>query len=352
MTRHPVLQNRHGIHLYLFIWGLIMVLHVALNVYNEKMEFSIAAMDTILSDALFAGMALGLWYPIRYLNLEMKHITTFLLQHIGMALSFLFVWVNILACTLEILTEDTAYRFLLQQSLPWRVMMGLLFYGLVVLGYYLHIYYSSFKQKQLVEAELTSLVKQTELNLLKSQLNPHFIFNSLNSISSLTMSDPACAQEMVVKLSSYIRYALTQKGNDLVLFSEELENAKLYLDIEKVRFGEKLQLQDSYTDQCLGAKVPNMLLQPLLENAIKHGVYESLTPVHIHLEIGLTDEVLTIKIKNNYDPENRIKGNGIGLKNCKERLILLYGEKGTFKISDTHHVFQVEMTVPQHSPAS
>ncbi len=347
MQRHPVFQNKQGIQLYLLVWALIMALHVVLNVYSEKIELYQAVADTIVSDSLFAGMSLGLWYPIRYLNLETSEIMTFLFHHIGMAASFLFLWISALTCTIQLFIEAPFYLALFEQSLPWRIMMGFLFYCTVVLCYYLHIYYASFKQKQVVEAELTSLVKQTELDLLKSQLNPHFIFNSLNSISSLTLTDPSCAQEMVVKLSSYIRYALAQKGNDLVHFSDELHNAKLYLDIEKVRFGDKLQLQDVHTQESLTAKVPNMLLQPLLENAIKHGVYESISPVHIFMEIRRTEDALKICIRNNYEPESRTRGNGIGLKNIKERLFLLYGNYGLLKIVDVQNVFQVEVVVPQ-----
>jgi two-component system, LytTR family, sensor kinase len=128
---------------------------------------------------------------------------------------------------------------------------------------------------------LKSLVKEAELHALKSQINPHFLFNSLNSISSLTMTDPLKAQEMVINLSSLMRYSLKHDQVDKVPFSEELKNNQLYLQIEKVRFGNKFNAVFDIDDKCLNANIPNMILQPLYENAIKYGVYEATEPVDI-----------------------------------------------------------------------
>lgn len=346
--RNPILLSKQNIKLYLLVWSAIMVTHISINYLTEKISLYEALVDTIISDGTFAAMALGVWYPIRYLNGETQPTMTFIRHHLGMAASFLIIWATTITCSLQMLIEDPLFHFLFDQSLPWRILTTFLFYCLTVVAYYLYIYYSSFKQTQLAEAELKTLVKETELNLLKSQLNPHFIFNSLNSISSLTISDPACAQEMIVKLSAYIRYALRQNGNQSVTFAEELTNTKLYLEIEKIRFGEKLKLDDQCKEECHNAKVPNMLLQPLLENAIKHGVYESLEPVFIQLDCEMLDQKLVVRIKNDYEPDGRsTNGNGFGLKSVKERLLLLYGDKGSMRIRDEQNKFLVELTIPQ-----
>lgn len=348
--RNPIFLSKQNVKLYLFVWLAIMVTHVSINFLTERVSLEQALIDTTVSDVLFAAMALGLWYPIRYLNGETQPTMTFIGHHLGMALSYLLIWATTVTCSVRMLIEDPLFHFLFDQSLPWRVLTTFLFYCLTVLGYYLYIYYSSFKQTQLAEAQLKTLVKETELNLLKSQLNPHFIFNSLNSISSLTISNPVRAQEMIVKLSSYIRYALSQNGNQSVTFAEELANTKLYLEIEKVRFGEKLLLEDNCKEDCFKAKVPNMLLQPLLENAIKHGVYESLEPVYIRLDCELTDRRLLVRIQNDYEPDGRsANGNGIGLKNIRERLSLLYGDQSAIRIRDEENRFQVELMIPQQT---
>ena len=128
------------------------------------------------------------------------------------------------------------------------------------------------------------MVKEAELKSLKYQINPHFIFNSLNSISSLTISDPQKAQEMTIKLSSFLRSTLSKNEKQKSKLSEEISNAKLYLDIEKVRFDDKFEFIEEVENACKDMEVPSMILQPLFENAIKHGVYESLEKVTIKMK--------------------------------------------------------------------
>ena len=139
-------------------------------------------------------------------------------------------------------------------------------YGLVILTYYLFESLTNLSEKKAKEARLESLIKETELKMLRSQINPHFLFNSLNSVSSLTITDPEKARDMVIKLSEFMRYALSRKDEQPVSFRSELENLRLYLNIEKVRFGDRLSIEENIDENCLEIKMPVMLLQPLYEN--------------------------------------------------------------------------------------
>jgi sensor histidine kinase YesM len=131
---------------------------------------------------------------------------------------------------------------------------------------------------------------------------------------------------------------------------EEMTNCKLYLDIEKIRFGDKLMVEMEFSNKCMKAMIPNMILQPLLENAIKHGVYESLEPVIIKLKCELQNTVLQIIILNSFDNDSsKQKGNGIGLRNVKQRLFLTYGMPDLVKITDQHNTFRVELIIPQQN---
>jgi LytS/YehU family sensor histidine kinase len=227
--------------------------------------------------------------------------------------------------------------------------MGFSFYTILVLIYYLSIYYQNLQDKTVREASLQASVKEAELNVLKSQLNPHFIFNSLNSISSLTMTAPEKAQDMVIKLSEFLRYSLHQKQNRITTLKDELQSLKLYLDIEKIRFGERLCLQENIPEDCLQQQLPHMLLQPIFENAIKHGVYESTEPVLITVDGACEPALLTLKISNTYDPEAvGRKGEGVGLNNVKNRLRLVYGGGELLKIYHTDHIFTVTLLIPQN----
>ena len=225
---------------------------------------------------------------------------------------------------------------------------GYMSYITFVIFFYAVNYYQEFKEKLINEGNLKSLVKEAELHALKSQINPHFLFNSLNSISSLTMTDPAKAQEMVINLSSLMRYSLRHDQIDKVPLSEELKNNMLYLQIEKVRFGEKLNPVFEMDKNCLQAQIPNMLLQPLYENAIKYGVYETLEPIDIITKARLVHDVLEICISNNYDPDTLPrKGEGIGLRNIRDRLQIIYGNPMLMHVEDTKKEFKVTLAIPQ-----
>jgi two-component sensor histidine kinase len=308
-----------------------------------------ALADGLTFNLLFAGLALGIWYSVRYSNIEKLNIFYLLLNHCGAAIIFLSIWIGSGFFILTLLFEgNQEYLTFLANSTPWRFFNGILYYGMLILIYYLFIYYISFKEKLVKESALRALVKETELSLLKSQLNPHFIFNSLNSISSLTITDPSRAQEMLVKLSSFLRYALEQNTNKLIPFAEELENGMLYLEIEKTRFGNKLLFENKLTEESKKVKVPNMILQPLLENAIKYGVCESTEPITISLTCEKEGEnYYKINISNSYDPQSVYKrGQGIGIRNVKERLHLVFGKKDLLQISNNNNLFSVNLYIP------
>lgn len=183
--------------------------------------------------------------------------------------------------------------------------------------------------------------------MLRSQINPHFLFNSLNSISSLTITNPDKARDMVIKLSEFMRYALSKKDEQPVTLRSELENLRLYLEIEKVRFGDRLSTTENIDENCLDIKVPVMILQPLYENAVKHGVYETTECVAINTLVACRNEYLEITISNNYDlAALPVKGTGTGLANVARRLDLFYGNNASLRTSKENGLFSVSVFLP------
>ena len=247
----------------------------------------------------------------------------------------------------SVLPEQTDYQAYWDATLPYRVGTGVFIYGLIILTYYLFDSLTNLSEKNAKEARLESLIRETELKMLRSQINPHFLFNSLNSISSLTITDPEKARDMVVKLSEFMRYALSRKDEQPVTLRHELENLRLYLDIEKVRFGDKLITEELIDDKCLEFKIPVMLLQPLYENAVKHGVYESTESVKITTTAKIIDQFIEISIINDYDPESSQKrGTGTGLLNVTRRLELFYNNKASFKTTKENGIYSVKLYIP------
>lgn len=247
-----------------------------------------------------------------------------------------------------VLPEVNNYQVYWDTTFPYRVGTGVFIYGLVILTYFLFLSLANLSEKNAKEARLESLVKETELKMLRSQINPHFLFNSLNSISSLTITDPEKARDMVVKLSEFMRYALARKDELPVSLQSELDNLRLYLDIEKVRFGDKLTIEEQIEPQSLDFKIPVMLLQPLVENAVKHGVYESTDTVKIFTQAKIIEDYIEIIIRNNYDTEPSLKkGTGTGLLNVSRRLELFYGNKASIKTSKENGIFTVTLYIPR-----
>ncbi len=348
--RNPFLINRTYTLTYITAWILIAGLHAVVLWLASGQEPLIALSDSLVFNILFAGIALGLWYSIRYYDLNKVGFLDRLLNHLLIALIVLGAWLGAGYLVQNAIWQDQPdYHGFLIDSLPWRAISGLFFYFLVILIYYLYINNEDRKDRISKESSLKLQVKEAEIERLKAQINPHFLFNSLNSVSSLILNQPEQAREMLVRLSGFLRYALETRHNNLTSLESELQNIRYYLEIEKVRFGSRLHFDFQVPEDCLKLTIPHMILQPLVENSIKHGVYESTEPVRIELRASCQQaEVLVVEISNDFDPEAPPrKGKGIGLINTKNRLYLAYNCEDCLTVERAENRFIVKLTVPQ-----
>jgi len=346
---HPFFESRNNQLYYIIAWLFIAILHVGAVFYISGQEFQLALVDSLVFNTLLFFISLSLWYLVRFSSLREKGVFNFIFYHFSSLVVTITIWLSggyFLLNMLMAIQPD--YLNFLNSSMPWRVVSGILTYCVVILIYYLVIYYLDLQEKLHKEAELHGLVKEAEINVLKSQINPHFLFNSLNSISSLTITKPEKAREMVVKLSEFLRYSLDQDMKETNSLDAELKNIALYLDIEKVRFGARLIYENSIDPLALKAHIPNLLLQPIYENAIKHGVYESIEPILIKTEARKIGSELEVCISNDFDPKAHVrKGKGIGLKNIQERLILIYERDDLLSVKKLLNKFEVRIKIPQ-----
>ncbi len=346
--KHPVLSNKVRLIVWWLAW-LFMTLGQLLLYYYAYGKFTTTAIaDGIISLAIYSGVGLSLWYPFRYFNAPGSKITVIIGNLVFSGAISVTLWILITKLlTTAVLPNALDYEAYWEATFPYRVGTGVFIYSLIVLAYYLFISLFNLSEKNAREARLESLVKETELKMLRSQINPHFLFNSLNSVSSLTITDPDRAREMVIKLSEFMRYALSKKDEQPVTLRSELENLMLYLDIEKVRFGDRLSTEETIGENCLDLKMPVMLLQPLYENAIKHGVYESTEMVSIKTTIACKEGYLEINISNNYDLiPSSVKGTGTGLLNVTRRLNLFYGNRASIKTTKENGIYSVTLFIP------
>jgi len=199
-----------------------------------------------------------------------------------------------------------------------------------------------------LQTDASVLLKEAELFKLRQQLQPHFLYNSLNSISALIMIAPDKAQEMIGKLSDFLRSSVKRESEDTLPINEELVYIQSYLAIESVRFGDRLQVhfEKEYTDD---ATIPPFLLQPILENAIKFGLYGKTGTVSIVIHILLDGPMLTITITNPYDPETQPpKGTGFGLEGIQRRLYLIYARTDLLETDKDEQNFTTILKIPQN----
>jgi sensor histidine kinase YesM len=194
------------------------------------------------------------------------------------------------------------------------------------------------EQKDLIEEQLKTLAAQAELKALKAQINPHFLFNSLNTVASLTNTDPHKAEEATLKLADVFRYTLSSANQEFVTLREELDFLDSYLDVEKARFGDRLEVVKSVQPETLNVPIPNLILQPLVENCIKHGI-DSAGKVKIEIRCFLDGKSVGIEVRDEGlgAPDEVKKGvytRGTGLRIVNERLLKLYGAGSGLKMID------------------
>lgn len=198
------------------------------------------------------------------------------------------------------------------------------------------------------ETMMNELSREAELTQLRQQLQPHFLFNSLNSISALTVSQPKKAREMVLQLSDFLRGTIRKDHQQWLTVVEELSYLKMYLNIEHVRFGHRLEVVFDVANEVEAMRLPQLLIQPLLENAIKHGLYGITEDVKIKVHAFKEQNYLLLKIENPFDPEVAApKGTGFGLSSVERRLFLLFGRKDLLESKVEDSLFTAILRIPQ-----
>lgn len=197
------------------------------------------------------------------------------------------------------------------------------------------------------QTDAAALLREAELFKLRQQLQPHFLYNSLNSINALILISPERAQNMVGKLSEFLRSSVKRESDDTIPISEELVYIQSYLDIESVRFGDRLVVNFTH-ENTEHATIPPFLLQPILENAIKFGLYGKTGKVQIDIHMAVTAGMLTLTIVNPYDPDMQPpRGTGFGLSGIRRRLFLVYGRTDLLDTQKDNTTFTTTLKIPQ-----
>lgn len=217
---------------------------------------------------------------------------------------------------------------------------GIGIYLLIALTSYAFNYHRRYHEGKVKTLQLEAQLSQAQLHALKMQLHPHFLFNTLHSISALLNKDTESARKMITRLGDFLRLTLDNSGSQEVTLQQEIEFLSCYLEIERIRFQDRLVTRVDVAHQTLDAKVPNLILQPIVENAIRHGIAPRSTPGLIEIEAERRNGTLRIQVRDNGPglPAHRTSENlfkkGVGLANTETRLERLYGTDHLFDFSN------------------
>jgi two-component sensor histidine kinase len=278
------------------------------------------------------------------------HLLAFLVYDAAYVVLRLIFWPPVDTTTLQRMNRSVETAWALMRSTPAD---QLWMYGSVVAVALTIQYYQEFRRRQLREAELKARVAEYELQILKLQLHPHFLFNTLNGISALMTQDVKTAREMMLRLSDLLRIALSHTSAKEISLREELEFIEAYLAIEQMRFGPRLQVRMRIAPETFDARIPNMILQPLVENAVRHGVAARRAGGAIEVASARQNGKLLITISND-GPQARTQpveggSSGLGLGNARARLLHLYGTAYNLKINGRPQGgVEVRLEIPFH----
>jgi len=245
--------------------------------------------------------------------------------------------------------SDETYLAMVNKSSTVRYGIAFLILGCMATMCLLWFTQKEQKEMDARKMEAEKLAKEAELYKLRQQLQPHFLFNSLNSISALVGSQPDQARKMIYQLSDFLRGTLKKEEQQLVNLEEELEYLELYLDIEKVRFGHRLTTIVDCEENCKPMKLPSLLLQPVVENAIKFGLYDTTDDITIRISAMQKNNYLEVVVENPFDPETSSpkKGTGFGLSSVQRRLYLLFARNDLLETKTENNLFITKVKIPQ-----
>ncbi len=327
-------------------WWLdwIIVHTVVLNNFN--LSVTEALTDSLICNVLLASSCWLISNNMRYYLPRQERFWYILVVSIFLSTIWLFLIKLILRL---IFSDDEQYLLLLKLSSTIRFWIAFLLVGCTAM---MSLLWYSQKEQQEMDARKTEaekLAREAELYKLRQQLQPHFLFNSLNSISALTGSQPEKARHMIHQLSEFLRGTLRKEEQHWNTLEEELQYLQLYLDIEEVRFGHRLQTELIFNDEALKLKLPALLLQPVVENALKFGLYDTTGNVLITLQATAENNYLKIVVQNPFDPETSqpLKGTGFGLSSITRRLFLLFARHDLLKTQKDNEHFITTILIPQ-----
>lgn len=345
----------------IIIWSIITLIFTFISFFSGRIEGRTTPFIIILADNFYRYGLWGFLSPLIFWltkKLDFRAKTHYLRNFsFHTLLAILFSSVQFLCYGTITWFTYAQYREkngniwqFLQSGFLGNQYLGLLIYSLIVFASQAYLRNQKFAEEQQKASLLQSQLVQAQLQALKMQLQPHFLFNTLNSISSLVLKNPTQAQTMIAKLGDFLRMTLDFNENQMVLLSEELRFLRSYLEIEQTRFSEKLQVIFNINEVVMNAVVPHLALQPIVENSVKHGISQMKEGGRIEIIAQKVGDKLQLQVKDNGNSNNfpqAAEKNKTGISNVKARLKHLFGEDFSFEMNSEKGIGMiVTITIP------
>jgi two-component system sensor histidine kinase AlgZ len=349
----PAVQSKHIV--FWTGWIFFTLVLAALLTSSGEISWKHAFLLAAILSGIAQVSAQSSFFSCRIAPLNRTPLWRLFATHIAAAVLLTFFWVkvgSIVAVEFDAHESWRGVAKLYQDKTSLLHAAGVFFYLLCVAFNYALIAQTSSREAQARALESSLRARDAELSALKAQINPHFLYNSLNSISALTSIDPVRARDMCVLLADFLRMTLGLGEKALIPLQTELDLLDKYCAIEKVRFGDRLNLEEQIQDDARQCLLPPLLLQPLVENAVVHGIAQMTEGGRIRLQAIRSNGRITLTVENTWDPEaGPSRRNGVGLKNVQRRLEARYGKEAQLEAKAEDDLFRVSMGFPAETEA-
>jgi hypothetical protein len=295
-------------------------------------------------------LGLSAWYPCRAVPITRSSTARVLATHAVGAVVMAAIWTAAAYAHGRLVTRyEARFEGLGEEQLIVWFATGMLFYLLAVTVHYLVVAFERAAENERRALSLAVSGREAELRALRAQLDPHFLFNSLNSIASFCGSDPKAAREMSALLADFLRLTLRVGALETISLHDEVDLASKYLQVERARFGDRLRFEPRISGDVGAVQVPPLLLQPLVENAVRHGIEHRIEGGTIALEAERRNGMLELRVRNEADADRPIPpGERVGLKNVADRLEAIYGRAARIDTEERDGFFIAEVRIPLH----
>lgn len=335
---HPILRSPRLLIAYALLWTVPSAVLCAVLKFSGSADWIEAGALSLALTLYYGVVCLSPFYLCRMIPLRDGYFTRALVNHLAAALVCSAIW-------MQVARVVTPHH--LASQLPLLCATGILLHLLSVALHYVYLAIESSKEAVRREQEARVLAREAELKALKAQINPHFLFNCLHSISALTSIDAAQAREMCIRLSDFLRNTLRLGERESIPFAEELALVNTYLAVEQVRFGSRLRVEREVDPACELCSVPPLLLQPLIENSVKHGIAGLIDGGVIRLHASCAGGQLRLTVENDFDPDSPSpRKTGLGLANVRSRIAARHGDRGGIAVTAGDGRHRVDIQIP------